>query len=347
MEYPLESLIIGLGIVALLAFVFWPKSGVIARIQKSRFNTRRVLLEDALKHIYNYEIQKQTPTLQSIAGTLSVSSDTAAKIIARLESLALLKTTTDGFRLTPEGRSYALRIIRTHRLWERYLADETGLKEKDWHPAAEVKEHLLTPAQANRLAAKMGNPQYDPHGDPIPSATGELPPAKGQPLMNLREGEVAQIIHIEDEPETIYAQLVAEGLYPGIRIQLLDVTKERVRFIAKGEEKVLAPVFAANITVVPLIEKKEVEGKFDTLSSLRPGERGEVIEISRASRGAQRRRLMDLGIIPGTIITVEMRSPGGDPTAYQVRGATIALRKEQADSIFIKKIGNETNGTTN
>jgi len=222
-------------------------------------------------------------------------------------------------------------------LWEKHLADETGLKEKEWHPAAEVQEHILTPAQTNRLAAKMGNPQYDPHGDPIPTDTGELPPEKGKPLIDLSDRELAQIVHIEDEPETVYAQLVAEGLYPGMRVQLVDSTKERIRFIAGGEEKVLAPFFAANISVVPLIKTKQLKESYDTLSSLNSGEKGEVIEISRASRNIQRRRLMDLGVIPGTIISMIMKSPGGDPIAYQIRGATIALRKDNADLIFIKK----------
>lgn len=71
------------------------------------------------------------------------------------------------------------------------------------------------------------------------------------------------------------------------------------------------------------------------LSDLRPGERGHVISIDQACQGTERRRMMDLGIVPGTLIAVEMTSPGGDPTAYRVRGALIALRQEQARCIRI------------
>jgi DtxR family Mn-dependent transcriptional regulator len=73
-----------------------------------------------------------------------------------------------------------------------------------------------------------------------------------------------------------------------------------------------------------------------TLSSLKHGEKAEVSHIDRSCRGTQRRRLMDLGVVPGTVITMEMTSAGGDPRAYNIRGALIALRKEQADLINIK-----------
>lgn len=71
------------------------------------------------------------------------------------------------------------------------------------------------------------------------------------------------------------------------------------------------------------------------LSDLAPGEQGKVTCILPECQGNERRRLMDLGIVPGTVITAEMKSPGGDPTAYRVRGALIALRKEQARFICI------------
>ncbi|NIW11337.1 MAG: iron dependent repressor, partial [Gammaproteobacteria bacterium] len=70
---------------------------------------------------------------------------------------------------------------------------------------------------------------------------------------------------------------------------------------------------------------------------LEPGETAEVVRISPACYGLERRRFMDLGILPGTKITNEMRSPTGDPTAYRIRGAVIALRQEQAKLIFVKR----------
>jgi len=337
MTHPLEALIVAIFILFALAIIAWPKFGLVSQFNRFRSNNRRIQIEDALKHLYHCEFKKQPCTLESVAGALSINSDHAATLMAKLESLELLNSKEKSFHLTPNGRSYALRIIRVHRLWERYLADETSLSETDWHAEAEKKEHRMSEDEANALAAQIGNPSFDPHGDPIPTAKGELPPLKGRPLTDLSEGEVAGIVHVEDEPPTVYAQLVAQGLNPGMHVQMLEATKERIVFIADGDEKVLAPVFAANITVIPLAMPKQIDQPFQTLVSLNPNEKGIVIGISKACRGQQRRRLMDLGITPGTEISMEMVSAGGDPTAYQIRGATIALRKDQAGLIHIRK----------
>ncbi|NJP07391.1 MAG: ferrous iron transport protein A [Chloroflexaceae bacterium] len=82
--------------------------------------------------------------------------------------------------------------------------------------------------------------------------------------------------------------------------------------------------------VVPREVADGSEQPQQSLTDLRPGACGRVTHIAAACQGSERRRLMDLGIVPGTLITVEMRSPAGNPTAYRVRGALIALRQEQA-----------------
>jgi len=222
-----------------------------------------------------------------------------------------------------------------HRLWEKYLADETGVDEREWHHSAEDFEHKLTPSDADALAAQIGNPVFDPHGDPIPSSSGDLPTKSGKPLTDLKFGEFASITHIEDEPDAIYQQLVAEGLYPGMQVRMMEANKERIRFTANGEECVLAPLFAKNITVAEIKFEKAVDGKFKNLSSLKTGEMGIVLGISKALRGQQRRRLMDLGVVPGTEVTAEMKGAFGDPTAYRIKGASIALRKKLADRIYL------------
>jgi DtxR family Mn-dependent transcriptional regulator len=151
----------------------------------------------------------------------------------------------------------------------------------------------------------------------------------------------ARIVHLEDEPEASYAQLVAEELSPGMIVRIIESSSRRIRFWANGDEHLLAPVVASNITVVPLptaIDSQQESG--ERLSILQPGEIGEVIHISGSSRGSERRRFLDLGILPGTLITAEIVSPSGDPTAYRIREALIALRKEQADLIRIKRIDN-------
>ena len=336
MTDPLIALISVGSVAGALLLIFWPQSGLFWRWRKSQSLTERVLLEDALKHLYHQEYKNRTATLESLSGAMHVPQEQSAKLLARLEQLELVKTQAEGFGLTGEGRSYALRVIRVHRLWERYFADETGLAETQWHEEAERREHHTSPEQAEVLATQMGNPLHDPHGDPIPTLAGELPPARGIALTDFPAGATGRITHIEDEPEALYAQLVAQGLYPGMFLRVLDRSPERVLCTADGEEIKLAPVVAANVTVLPL-PKEEWEKPHDTLASLGVGDSAVVTGISRACRGLQRRRLMDLGLVPGTVISAELTSMSGNPIAYNIRGATIALRKDQASLVQIRR----------
>jgi DtxR family Mn-dependent transcriptional regulator len=144
-------------------------------------------------------------------------------------------------------------------------------------------------------------------------------------------GSMARIVHLEDEPEVVYAQLLAEGLHLGEIVRVTEVNADRVRFWANGDEHLLAPIVAANISVTPLEKREEVvHDKPDImrLSMLKPGEAAEVIAI---------RRFLDLGIMPGTRITAEFSSPSGNPIAYKIRGAVIALRAGQAELIKVKQ----------
>ncbi|MFZ2323732.1 MAG: iron dependent repressor, metal binding and dimerization domain protein [Ignavibacteriaceae bacterium] len=335
MNEPLALLIIGLLALIFLTVLFYPDKGIIAIWKRSKYTNKKALIEDALKYLYNCEYNGINCTLNGIAGNLSISADDATDIITRLESMGLVLAKKDNLTLTSEGRSYALRVVRVHRLWEKYLADETSVKENEWHLKAEELEHTLTPEQADQLAAQIGNPVFDPHGDPIPSASGELPVKNGKSLTEMKAGEFANIIHIEDEPQAIYSQIIAEGLFPGMQIRMLEISDKRVNFVANGEECILSPLIAKNITVGVLQLEKKIEGKFKSLSSLKIGEEGTILGIAKALRGQQRRRLMDLGIVPGTKIEAELESLTGDPVAYRVRGTTVALRKQQTEKIYL------------
>jgi DtxR family Mn-dependent transcriptional regulator len=338
---PAFALLVAATLVAVVCVLIWPVDGLLWRLRRSLLRTKRVLIEDALKHLHDCEYRGRTATVESLAGALRLSGNRTADLLGRLEALGLLRPHEDGFQLTADGRSHALRVIRIHRLWERYLADRTGATEADWHRQAEEREHTMSPDEAEALAARLGHPRYDPHGDAIPTASGDIPPAKGQPMTALTQGQVGRIVHVEDEPETLYAQLVADGLNPGMHVRIMDSNSERIRFEVEGEEIVLAPVVAANVWVVPLAAAEAPEGPFHRLSDLRQGEQATVEGISRACRGPQRRRLMDLGLVPGTVVEAELVSSGGDPIAYRIRGGLIALRRAQAELVHVQQRANE------
>lgn len=335
---PLVAILIAAVFTLIAWLLFRPREGLFPRWRKARQITERVLLEDALKHIQRGERHGNPSSLQSIAGALDISLNQAAGIAEDLQGLDLIKIEGELFTLTPEGREYALRIIRAHRLWEQYLAEHTGYDEAEWHDQADQYEHLLSAEQARRLAAQLGNPAYDPHGDPIPSPTGEFKHHPGKPLTTMDLNAPLRIVHIEDEPEEIYAQLVAEGISPGMDARITENNSKRLRFWIGDEEHVLAPIVAANISAIPLPDEKADQIQEGTpLNTLKPGQKGLVLSLSPRLRGADRRRMMDLGILPGTEIDVELKSPSGDPTAYRIRGALIALRSDQANLIQVEK----------
>ncbi len=335
---PLMALLGAAVLAGVTAVLFWPRVGLFWHLRLALQSRERVLIEDALKHLYDFEYRRQPSTLESLAGALGLSGNRAADLVDRLERLDLVEREGENLVLTGEGRGSALRVIRIHRLWESYLADETGLGPADWHRTAEVLEHSTSEQVADRLALNLGQPRFDPHGDPIPTPEGEIVPRAGRPLTELEEGVLAEIVHVEDEPEAIYAQLVAEGLHPGVRVRVMQRSRERIRFEADAQEVVLAPVLATNLSVLPLEEDQEMHGPFAQLSDLEPGESAVIVRFAPACRGAERRRLLDLGVIPGTEVFAEMRSPGGDPVAFRIRGAVVALRREQTELIQVEPV---------
>jgi DtxR family Mn-dependent transcriptional regulator len=328
-----------LALIAFFILIFWPEKGLAAKWKRSKRSNRRILMEDALKHIYECEHNKLSSTFQSLAGALSVKPDKVAKLLVSLESLKLITRDNIDIKLSLEGRAYALKIIRIHRLWERYLAEETSLPETVWHSEAEKQEHKFTEEQANEISRRLGYPRYDPHGDPIPTSTGDLPPSEGIPLTKLSKGEMSKVIHIEDEPEYIYKEIISHGIHLGKQIELIQYFPNKIHILADGQEVKLTPLIAANITVSKISYDQMVDTTYDTLLSLHAGEQGKVVTISRACRGQQRRRLLDLGVVPGTIISKELQSLTGNPVAYNIRGTMIAIRNEQAKFILIESVG--------
>ena len=334
MSEPARALLLACVLMAVALALLWPQVGLISRWRQARRATTRILTEDALKHLHGCTVSQQQPTIHSLAGALQISENRAADLLTAMQNRNLVEVRPDGLSLTDAGLEYALHMVRAHRLWERYLADQTGYQALAWHELADQMEHRLTPAAANALAATLGNPTYDPHGDPIPSAEGEVLINRSQPLTAMQPQQAVRIVHLEDEPAIVYAQLVAEGFYPGMEAQILEMTPQRVRLWADGNEHILAPIVAANINVRPL-EVALAASPEPTLADLQPGEQGRVVRISPRCRGAERRRFLDLGILPGTLIGAELRSLSGDPTAYRIREALIALRREQAALIAI------------
>ena len=202
------------------------------------------------------------------------------------------------------------------------------------HAAADRQEHAVTPEEAGALEARLGYPTHDPHGDPIPNADGQLASVDAIALSEQPIGHPAVIMHLEDEPPELFRQIAAPGLEPGMRIEVLEMSPRQLVVWDGDHEHVLSPVAAGSIFVAAL---PQPAAPVVRLSSLQPGAQGRVMALR--SRGLTRRRLLDLGVTPGTVIGRAFTGPLGEPTAYQVRGALIALHAEQANQIEIEPLG--------
>jgi DtxR family Mn-dependent transcriptional regulator len=334
---PTYALIIFFITVAVLFVLFRPIKGWFWIIKNNFKSNEKVVIEDVLKQLYHFENSDNKMDTKTLVQVLKLNKNQITEIIKKMTINNLIYFDSDVLKLTDSGRDYALRIVRIHRLWERYLADKTGFNKEEWHDRAEMMEHKLNYDETNTLAARLGNPKFDPHGDPIPTKTGKIAQVNGVELPLLPVNSIGRITHIEDEPEIIYKQILAEDIHIGSLIRVVENNATRIVFQSEGEEFKLAPMVAVNLTVSPIEKETVIEDNVARLSSLKEDETAKIIGISRESRGESRRRLLDLGFVKGADITIDLMNPLGEPNAYLIKGTSIALRKDQAVKILIKK----------
>jgi DtxR family Mn-dependent transcriptional regulator len=326
--------LLALLVLALIAVAWLPGVALAARWQRSRARRRRVLVEDTLKFVHGSELRGVLATPESLAGHLRRRLAAALDVVADMEASGLIRTTGAGLALTASGREIAVRVVRAHRLLERYLADELQMPLEAIHAAADRQEHRMTVEDTAALEARLGYPTHDPHGDPIPRPDGDIAHAEAVSLTEQPVGQPALIVHLEDEPTELFRQIAAAGLEPGMRIEVIEASPSQLVIWNGDREHVLSPVAAGNVFVAPL---PTPTAPVMRLTALPPGSAGRVVTLR--SRGLARRRLLDLGVTPGAVIERVFTSPFGEPTAYRVRGALIALRTEQAGQIEIEPLG--------
>ncbi|MCF6224004.1 MAG: FeoA domain-containing protein [Flavobacteriaceae bacterium] len=335
---PLNSLIIFAIVILFIYLFFRPVKGWYWLIVNNFKSNEKTIIEDVLKQLYHYENSGKHVDINSLTGVLKFSNNLVIDVVNKMSVNKLIQFDGDILRLTNAGRDYALRIVRVHRLWEKYLAEKTGFDKEEWHERAEEMEHKLNHEETDLLASQLGNPMFDPHGDPIPTNTGLIAKVDGVSMPLLDVNSIGKITHIEDEPDIIYKQILAENIHIGSQIRVVENNAERVIFYAEGEEFKLAPIVAANITVKVLEEAHIKEDNMVRLSSLQENELAKIVGISKECRGDNRRRLLDLGFVKGTDIQIDLLSPLMNPKAYLVKGTSIALRNNQASKILIQKM---------
>jgi DtxR family transcriptional regulator, Mn-dependent transcriptional regulator len=180
-------------------------------------------IQDYAKAIYSLSQRSGKPVGTSeLATRLGVAPATATAMLKRLDGLGLVDHEPyHGVSLTAAGERVALEVIRHHRLLESYLSEFLGMPWDRVHEEAEVLEHYISEDLERLIAAKLGDPRHDPHGDPIPGADLEFADAdESRPLDSLAEGETAVFTRVSDIDSGMLRYLAERGIRPGARLRV-------------------------------------------------------------------------------------------------------------------------------
>jgi DtxR family transcriptional regulator, Mn-dependent transcriptional regulator len=159
----------------------------------------------------------------ALAERLDVTPASASGMVRKLDELGLVAHVPyKGVELTPKGVRLALEVLRHHRLLELYLATSLGVPWDRVHDEAEVLEHVLSEELEGLIAAKLGNPTRDPHGDPIPSADLVIEEVVGECLTELEPGSGGIFVRISDSEPEMLRYLAERGIAPGDRFEVVD-----------------------------------------------------------------------------------------------------------------------------
>ena len=234
--------------------------------------------------------------------------------------------------LTEAGRRQALSLTRAHRLLESYLKVRDGVPLERVHGEADRLEHRISPLEIERIADALSHPRFDPHGDPIPTRRGDLPPITRISLSKWPPGKEGRIAHIEDEPVAECQELVAFGIARGARVRVLG----NGSLWHHGRTIPVPDRLWKMIGVEPLAAAEKESGDCRTLAEFAEGESAEIVELDPACTGPARHRMLDLGLVPGTKVVPDFSAAFGGPRTYRIRGTCIALRREQSAGILAR-----------
>ena len=180
-------------------------------------------VEDYLKAIYNLSPEGRPASTSDIAHRLDLSAPSVSGMVKRLSEQGLLEHVPyKGVQLTDEGRRAALRMIRRHRILEAYLVAQLGYGWDTVHDEAERLEHAVSDALVERMAEALGNPEADPHGEPIPTADGLIEEISAVPLPDVAPGEAVEVRRVTAGDPDRLRYLASVGLTPGALVTVIE-----------------------------------------------------------------------------------------------------------------------------
>ncbi len=218
-------------------------------------------IEDYAKAIYALQPRRKGPVgTTALANRLGVAPPSVTAMLKRLGEMGLVSYEPyKGVTLTPAGERLALEVMRHHRLIESYLAEALGMPWDRVHDEAEVLEHYISEELEELIAVKLGDPERDPHGDPIPRRDLSLSEDETLPLDQLEPGQAATFARVSDSDPAMLRYLAEEGIRPGAE---LTVTARQpfagplfVR--SQGRDHVLGGDLARSVRVVPVRDSED------------------------------------------------------------------------------------------
>jgi DtxR family Mn-dependent transcriptional regulator len=184
-------------------------------------------VQDYVKTIYALQHRQRPVSNSALKAQLNISAPAVSEMIQTLVKLNLVQYEPyQGVELTPAGERVALEVIRHHRLLELYLYEALGVPWDEVHAEAEQLEHALSANLAERIAERLGQPRFDPHGAPIPARDLSLPEHHGGPLLSAPLKTPLRIVEVDDASPELLRYLATLGLVPGQQV----VLRERAPF---------------------------------------------------------------------------------------------------------------------
>ena len=187
--------------------------------------TLTISIQDYLKTIYELTENGDSASTNALAKKLNISAPSVTGMIQKLASAkpALVEYQKhQGVTLTKEGKKAALEVIRHHRLLEAWLVQTLGYSWDEVHEEAERLEHVISEDFEQRIAAAMGHPVRDPHGELIPTADLKMPLDQSMPLSALRPGQITTVKRVKASDTQLLRYLEGLGLMPGALIEVKE-----------------------------------------------------------------------------------------------------------------------------
>jgi DtxR family Mn-dependent transcriptional regulator len=182
-------------------------------------------IEDYAKAIYALQRRagERGVSNNDLADRLGVTPASASAMVKKLAERDLVEHRPyQGVQLTPAGQRVALEVLRHHRLLELYLAEHLGVPWDRVHEEAEALEHVISEDLEARIAAKLGNPTHDPHGDPIPDTDLVIDEGDTRSLADLRPGDTGRFVRISDSDPAMLRYLDERGVRLGDALEVVD-----------------------------------------------------------------------------------------------------------------------------